>query len=80
MSAQIPMVWFSISIVMLLYVSVYALDICNFMLCGLINNNISSKASFFVNLHEVAFGRLLNIPGIVKLWESPRQSRGFAHD
>jgi len=80
MSAQIPLVWFSISIVLLLYVSVYAFDICNFMLCDLLFSNISSKASFFVSLHEVTFGRLLNIPGIVKLWESPRQSRGFTHD
>ena len=50
------------------------------MLCDLVFSNISSKASFFVSLHEVTFGRLLNIPGIVKLWASPRQSRGFTHD
>ena len=53
------------------------INICNFMLCDLLFSNISSKAPFFVSLHEVTFGRLLNIPGIVKLWESPRQSRGF---
>ena len=40
----------------------------------------ASKASFFTSFKRFTTGRLSYIPGIDKLRESPRQSRGFTSD
>jgi hypothetical protein len=38
---------------------------------------VSLKASLFLSIEEFTWGRLSNIPGIVKLLEPPGKARGL---